>query len=836
VRYHNFDLFIGDGPPGAYPLNVRGPGARSAAGTLDLDPKATDLRADLARMEAGRTDAAFLVDFGRRLYTRLFRDRVGAVFDACYEEVRAQPATGLRLRLSIAPPALAALPWEFLYHPRERAFLASLVQCPLVRFLQDERRARSLLAPTPLRMLVCISELPPGHPPLDAARERADLEQALAGLTGEQVQLDFVTGAVSEGELVDALAREYDCFHFIGHGDFIAGRGRLLLCGDTGDVAALDEDAAVAMFRNATTLKLVVLNACKGATRSSTDLAAGLGPRLIDAGLPAVVAMQYAVQDRAAVLFAREFYRSLFRGANRGLVDHAAAHARARLARHFAASRDLGAPVVFLRADDGLVFDLPARAPIWQRASIDAVDRAGHVVQVLEEEAGTLAEGDSRKTVLLERQQNARHELARVRRAGLSAILGLGIAALALWAAALDRLDLGFERFTGQLGRSLLAPPLDPGLRLVAISKETEEATGKHIGPAWRVRHAALIERLAAAGARTVVFDMAFHEPTERDRDLAQSIRRAAERQPPMTVVLGYSEMLRDTPHVPKALVQGGAQFGFTCFARAAGDEWARSMPLAVRKHGGAVWPALSLAAVAAYWGLTLPRGDSLDTGSGHHLLLTHPGGLQARQVRYSHQAAGSADSQCPAITLGDVTAELLLTNPDLDALRGEDRSLDYAKTLEMDVGSLAPRVKDRLVLVGAAVDRDRARTAVGDRRFGFELHASAINDLLSGRVLARAAPVWQIAVLAVMAVAGAAAGLLGGPARVRRGRLLLVASIVAYVALALLVLVSSLRMLDGVYHLGALLVAYWFATRGAGRAARSRLDAKLSPLPGGAT
>jgi hypothetical protein len=42
--------------------------------------------------------------------------------------------------------------------------------------------------------------------------------------------------------------------------------------------------------------------------------------------------------------------------------------------------------------------------------------------------------------------------------------------------------------------------------------------------------------------------------------------------------------------------------------------------------------------------------------------------------------------------------------------------------------------------------------------------------------------------------------------------------------------------MLDGVYHLGAMLVAYWFATRGAGRAARSRLDAKLSPLPDGAT
>jgi CHASE2 domain-containing sensor protein len=834
VRYQNLDLIISDGPPGAYPVHARGPGSRSATGTLALDPADADLRAALARIEQRRTDSRFLIAFGGDLHARLFTDAVGRLFDACYDEARAEPATGLRLRLAITPPALAALPWEFLYHARERAYLATLVQCPVVRFLPDERRARSLVASSPLRMLVCISDLPPPYPQLDAARERADLLDALGALVDRQVRVDFVQGAVTEQELVDALGHEYDCFHFIGHGDFADGKGQLLLCGEDGGVAALDDDAVATLFRNATTLKLAFLNACKGATRSGTDLAAGLGPRLIGVGLPAVVAMQYAVQDPAAVLFAREFYRCLFRGDNRGMVDYAASHARARLARHFGAHRDLGTPVVFLRAEDGLVFDVPATPRLWPGSRIDAADRAEQAALALRQEADALSHDDPRRSQLLTQQEAARRELRRLRRVGVSAIFGMGIAFVALWAAALDRLDLGFERYTGHLGKALLAAPLHEALQMVVVTPQHEEKMGALLGAGWRASHARLVRRLADAGARAVVFDMTFHEPGSQDATLAAAVRAAALREPPMRVVLGYTEMFRGVPHVPKTLATSGARFAITCYGRTEGAEWARSLPLAVRRHDGAVWPALPLAAYTAYSDLTLERGEVIAGGS-HELVLHDPAQRRTQRVPYSLLAAGSADSQCAAISRGDQSIELLLTHPPIETLRDPQRRIDYLRVLDAEPAELAARFRDRLVLVGAAVERDDFETSAGaQRRFGFELYASAINDLLRGRALARAATPWQLAVLVLMALAGAATALFAGAGQPWRAHALLAGVIVAYLLTAAALLAGSLRMLDGVYHLGALLGTYALAARGARRTLRRQ--SRTAGLPASET
>jgi hypothetical protein len=66
---------------------------------------------------------------------------------------------------------------------------------------------------------------------------------------------------------------------------------------------------------------------------------------LVAAGIPAVVANQYAVLDSAATVFARELYAAL--AAGRGLGD-AAREARIALASELGASRmDWAVPVVF---------------------------------------------------------------------------------------------------------------------------------------------------------------------------------------------------------------------------------------------------------------------------------------------------------------------------------------------------------------------------------------------------------------------------------------------------------------------------------------------------------
>jgi len=65
------------------------------------------------------------------------------------------------------------------------------------------------------------------------------------------------------------------------------------------------------LIRNEMSLKLVVLNSCKGATLSATSAFVGMAPQLIEAGVPAVVAMQFEISDKAAIAFSNATYLAL---------------------------------------------------------------------------------------------------------------------------------------------------------------------------------------------------------------------------------------------------------------------------------------------------------------------------------------------------------------------------------------------------------------------------------------------------------------------------------------------------------------------------------------------
>ena len=61
-------------------------------------------------------------------------------------------------------------------------------------------------------------------------------------------------------------------------------------------------------------MQLAVLNACEGARTSGRDAFSGVGQALVRQGLPAVVAMQTEISDRAALVFSHEFYWFLTQG------------------------------------------------------------------------------------------------------------------------------------------------------------------------------------------------------------------------------------------------------------------------------------------------------------------------------------------------------------------------------------------------------------------------------------------------------------------------------------------------------------------------------------------
>ena len=92
-------------------------------------------------------------------------------------------------------------------------------------------------------------------------------------------------------------------------------------------------------------LRLAVLNSCEGGRSSFQDPFSGVATSLIEREIPAVIGMQFEITDRAAIVFAGEFYAALADGLP---VDSSVAEARKAI---YADENDIewGTPVLFMR-------------------------------------------------------------------------------------------------------------------------------------------------------------------------------------------------------------------------------------------------------------------------------------------------------------------------------------------------------------------------------------------------------------------------------------------------------------------------------------------------------
>jgi hypothetical protein len=104
----------------------------------------------------------------------------------------------------------------------------------------------------------------------------------------------------------------------------------------------------------------VLLNACEGARAKRSDPFGGVAQKLIQMGIPAVVAMQFAISDEAALKLSSEFYGAL---ADNYPIDAALAEARRAIYLDDNAV-EWATPVLYSRAPDGIIFDVaPLPAP-----------------------------------------------------------------------------------------------------------------------------------------------------------------------------------------------------------------------------------------------------------------------------------------------------------------------------------------------------------------------------------------------------------------------------------------------------------------------------------------
>jgi len=311
-------------------------------------------RRGVRRIESPQMQAA--QEFGIKLFQALIPEPLKAEFDTALNQSELHE-TGLRIRLQLSDvPEMASVPWEYLYDPEQARFMALSADTPIVRYLDLPRLVRTLAIQPPLQVLVMISS-PEEYPALDVEAEWKILNDSLSGMVSKGLvsltRLEKPTLPALQAQL---RLEKYHVFHFIGHGRFSDQKedGLLLLEDEHGKGKPVSGKYFGTLLHDEKSLRLALLNACEGASTSRSDPYAGVAQELVRQGIPAVIAMQYEISERAALLLSQEFYRSL---ADNYPVDAALGEARKAI---YLDGLDIewGIPVLYMRAPDGQLFDV----------------------------------------------------------------------------------------------------------------------------------------------------------------------------------------------------------------------------------------------------------------------------------------------------------------------------------------------------------------------------------------------------------------------------------------------------------------------------------------------
>ena len=310
--------------------------------------------------------AGFDEEAGERLWRWLLTDpRLKEAWD---QTMGLDSHCRIRLRIDAEAPVLHTVPWELLRQPvgpgGTAHDLTASDKTPFSRYLALPRSPGSSIVDQRLRILVAIAD-PDDLPtrfdlmPIDRAAELTTLKAAVAELP---VELTELPSPCTISAIEAALRRGYHVLHFVGHGAFVESEGAALYLANGANAVRLTLAAELTemLARLAgpnNPLQLVFLGSCQTATTSPADAFRGLAPQLLQAGVPAVLAMQDLVAADTYRAFASTFYRQLMQ---HGVVDLAVNQARSALLT--ARLPGAAVPVLFMRVPDGKLLAIPEQA------------------------------------------------------------------------------------------------------------------------------------------------------------------------------------------------------------------------------------------------------------------------------------------------------------------------------------------------------------------------------------------------------------------------------------------------------------------------------------------
>ena len=832
MRYINFNVTIQQKTDEGYPLEAaarkeatdgKKAWSRKAYGLLQLDPDSADFVSAFEDLVERRTNRESMVRMGTSLHEALFSGKnreLRTLFDRCMGDSQEDVNEGVCLSLTIRARQIAVIPWELLYDPVRQTFFATSIETPLVRYFDDVSiPVRPGKIEETVQILVVIPDAPPDAPKLNTVEEEQVIRKAIEDM-GDGVHIEVLKGNITPDVIYKALIRySPHIFHFIGHGRFDEGRGYLRLPAED-----LNHDRLSDLLQNSIQMKLVVLNACKGAKVSPHGPFTGLAPQLVKRGIPAVAAMQFAIFDDIAIQFCKILYHSLFKGStDRGRIDIAITHARNELSVCHHEGRAFCAPVLFSHSQTGVVFDVPLEKPdLEARRSPKEADRLEALKQTHQYDIHRMQESSADKAEIKKAKadlKKTKQELREIKYRKVSNRAAIAVAVLVSVLSCLYMLDffnLWIESYTIALGNLFTHADFHDDIVIVSFdNKKAKEEFGRPYespwGP-WREDYAKLIDNLSEAGAKVIAFDIECSLPSKpaSDEALRDAMLRAKERGTSIIVVT--SELQGGKPKMPDELSSAISGWGVSLIGMKLG--YARLAPLIIRKeteqNDMKYVPGLAMRIFAAYNG-----NDSLD-------IIDFDQDLKRIKVRLDPETSESKKlgffeldtidygSGLPqVIDKGDAVANLALALTPVATIRDESRCYSYKVIRDHADPQKLTELKNKIVIVGVEDEKDSYQD-----RYGFELHADALNNLLNNVVIRSAIWGWQFALIVILSISGAAIRVRMRHLSTWLSVLLLIIVLLMYFAGTIYLYAQYRLLLNTAYHAVALVLTYWIVCK----------------------
>jgi hypothetical protein len=308
-----------------------------------------------------------IAEYGQLLSGSLFGDPAVREFFSQARGVAESLEARLRLRLLVgaSAPELRSVRWETLRDPKDGSSLLTDEHVCFSRYLSSlDWRPVRLRPKGELRALVVVANptnvgqyqqqgqrLSPLDVPGELARARASL--------GDIPVTELASGgSATLDNLCDQLRQGPDILYLVCHGAMVGDppvqqEPYLWLEKEDGSAAVVaGEELATRLREMQDRPRLVVLASCQSAGGGTGT---ALGPRLVEAGIPAVVAMQGSVAIDTAAQFMPVFFRELQED---GQIDRAMSVARGAVRDR----PDHWMPTLLMRLRSGRIWYVPGFA------------------------------------------------------------------------------------------------------------------------------------------------------------------------------------------------------------------------------------------------------------------------------------------------------------------------------------------------------------------------------------------------------------------------------------------------------------------------------------------